>query len=83
MKMIRDQFYIPTTEQRARRASIKETKDELSLMKAQASRLFSEAKSDLEMHRTNKFNQLGNRISNKLQSFLKQLDGSVDHDSTT
>ena len=43
-------------------------------VKPEAFELFEEAKSKVEHHRTNQFNQLGRRVSSKLQSFLKQLD---------
>lgn len=65
MKMVNALFYIPDTEQQ---------EQDPPLIKPQASRLLQNAQKDLEKHRTEHFNQLGKRINDKLQSFLKQID---------
>ena len=68
MKMVNALFYIPDTEQQ------QQQEDSPLLIKPQASRILQDAQKDLEKHRTEYFNQLGKRIDDKLQSFLKQLD---------
>lgn len=79
MKMIKAQFCIPVYDERCGNSGKdSRSKEEQPMIKKQTSRLFHEAKSELEKHRTNQFNQLGKRISIRIQNLLKQLDGSVD-----
>lgn len=92
MTMLKSNFFIPGDEQlqqqqqqqqrRSALSSARTSKDEQLSIKPQASELFREAKIRLDHYRTNQFNQLGRRVNNKLQSFLKQLDGTADDAST-
>ena len=79
MKMVKTQFLIPCSEESAEVSTAgTENKEELHPVKPQSSKLFHHAQEELEKYRTHQFNQLGQQISSKLHSFLKQLDGSTD-----
>ena len=83
MAMIGSQFYIPGRVEPSEAGTAKEFQirdDPLPTPFRPLSdqRSHEEAKSELENHRINLFNQLGKNISTKLHSVLKQLDSVAD-----
>ncbi len=82
MAMIGSQFSIPGRREPSEvSTTAKDPQDPPApAFKPPSQKSYQEAKSELEKHRANMFNQLGKSISSKLHSVLKQLD-SVPDDS--
>lgn len=81
MDTIRSRFYVPSLEKETSTKRPPHDLKQLAPLKKQASILLHEAKSDLEKHRSNLFNQQGVRIKNRLETYL-ELDTENEIDNT-